>query len=300
MYKQKYLKYKNKYLQLKKKITIQQSGGGWLMPWHNTQLSRTDLILKEDNKEKGYIIYCAPEDNDCDLKIKGIKNGIDILIKSGIQLPKNLRFYLTPSNPINPPGFSGQIMTEAIQKTEHPNGVQVAIIFIADQRILNNRALSVCGMAIANKDICKSRPKLCPCHAIEDIDSISSVLGGISGIYTSSKKVADTTTYKISDHEFIAKVASTTIHEIGHILHERNAPKLFWDDSKQGMKVENADKISVYATDNWKEFIAETFTAMVMGYRLDSNVLLEYDNLGGPTVPKYFRAKSASKGQYLR
>jgi len=92
-------------------------------------------------------------------------------------------------------------------------------------------------------------------------------------------------------HFFLSKATITTIHEIGHILHERNAGDSFWDGSFKS-KAQNAGSVSGYASMNKKEFVAEVFAGVVIGMRFPRDVFTEYEALQGPTLPpKLIRIK---------
>ena len=85
------------------------------------------------------------------------------------------------------------------------------------------------------------------------------------------------------------KPTITTIHEIGHILHERFFGDGFWqlDVRRPGERLTyNADKVSVYATRGQKEFVAEVFAGSVIGMKFPAEVMDEYKKLGGPPLSK--------------
>ena len=81
------------------------------------------------------------------------------------------------------------------------------------------------------------------------------------------------------------------IHEIGHNLH---AAHVGLNDFLRPM-AENgrftgrcpacALELSDYANDSPKEFVAEAFTAMIVGKPVSDAVRKEYDRLGGPPIP---------------
>lgn len=83
---------------------------------------------------------------------------------------------------------------------------------------------------------------------------------------------------------FMPKASITSIHEIGHILHERNAGELFWDKAFRASTPLSA-QVSGYATMNIKEFVAEVFAGTIIGRRFPPAVYTEYERLQGPTLP---------------
>jgi hypothetical protein len=71
-------------------------------------------------------------------------------------------------------------------------------------------------------------------------------------------------------------------HELGHLMHYQNSPSAY----QAQMALSPADagiagKVSGYAQDGVREFIAETFAALVFGRTLPSDVLNLYQILGG-------------------
>jgi len=72
------------------------------------------------------------------------------------------------------------------------------------------------------------------------------------------------------------------IHEIGHILHERQAGDGFWETGRFA-PLGIAGKVSGYAMGNEKEFVAEVFTGFMIGKRWPADVVAEYRRFGGPT-----------------
>lgn len=85
---------------------------------------------------------------------------------------------------------------------------------------------------------------------------------------------------------------TVVIHEIGHVLHERSAGAMFWD-----LKLGRQDKattagvigkgcdVSLYATNNALEFVAETFAGCMSGKRYSESVMEFYRSVGGPFPP---------------
>lgn len=81
------------------------------------------------------------------------------------------------------------------------------------------------------------------------------------------------------------KPTITTIHEIGHILHERSLGDAFWaTGSIIAGKANTGSKVSGYAGQNKKEFVAEVFAGTMIGKVFPADVLAEYNQFGGPKV----------------
>ncbi len=256
------------------KTKKKQQGGDRIMPWHKYEIDRTDLkIVPMQYKGQHYTLYVAPDENELKIKLNGIVQGIKKLVDSGITLPPGLRIYL-----ITDEGKTYQIMTEAIQRTDmFPKGDRIAFILISSQKRPQASALSACGWVVRpnEMDLCNERPPLCPCHT-EVFGGVASTLG-LTGFNLNNWKVQ----HQLTDQEKISKVMITTIHEVGHLLHEINATDLFW---KYKGFAKTAMKVSVYAAKSWKEFVAEVFTAQVLGMPLDNDVVQEYQQLGGPAI----------------
>ena len=82
------------------------------------------------------------------------------------------------------------------------------------------------------------------------------------------------------------------VHEIGHILHEKNTGDVFFHGKGsiiQGLPDSKlkavAKKVSGYAMGNKKEFVAEVFTGLIFGMKFDADVMAEYEKYKGPKVP---------------
>ena len=83
------------------------------------------------------------------------------------------------------------------------------------------------------------------------------------------------------------KPAITCIHEIGHILHERNLGDGYWEKGAlvtSGVATNSAE-VSGYAGQNKKEFVAEVFAGLILGKNFTGPCKVEYNSYGGPAVP---------------
>ncbi len=78
--------------------------------------------------------------------------------------------------------------------------------------------------------------------------------------------------------------AIRTIHEIGHILHERDAGDGFWEKGRFAPTAVSG-KVSQYAQGNEKEFVAETYTGLMIGKQWPADVMAEYRKFRGPFRP---------------
>jgi hypothetical protein len=82
------------------------------------------------------------------------------------------------------------------------------------------------------------------------------------------------------------KPTITCIHEIGHILNERNLGDTFWEkDSIMTGKATTGAEVSGYAAQNKKEFVAEVFAGLMLGMTFSHPCMQEYTALGGPQLP---------------
>lgn len=245
------------------------------MPWHQKELDRTDFIeMSLRYRDNNYTIYVSPEDRkNFWSKFEGVTDGIRILVDRGVKLPPDLKIYLVTDE-----GKDYQIMTEAIQRSAmYPGGRRIAVIFISSQLNPQITALSACGWAMRTGQMqkCGTRPPVCPCS--------NKAFGGLAEMMALDLEQGPEV--HLSYHELQSKIAITTIHEIGHLLHEINAEELFWSNSRP-TKPNSASKVSQYAMKSWKEFVAEVFTAQVLGIDLDSDVMEDYRRLQGPPVPE--------------
>lgn len=79
---------------------------------------------------------------------------------------------------------------------------------------------------------------------------------------------------------------ATVVHELGHVLHMRASPEVFWAGKmKETAPPNSASKFTFYSQRNNLEFVAEAFTAIIMGKKIDQQVLTDYQNCGG-AMPK--------------
>ena len=91
----------------------------------------------------------------------------------------------------------------------------------------------------------------------------------------------------VSKFKGLDKPTITVVHEIGHIIHERALGDDFWMERTKGSADKTiALKVSQYANTGKKEFVAEVFAGSIIGMKFDANVIKEYNNYGGPQLPK--------------
>ncbi len=84
----------------------------------------------------------------------------------------------------------------------------------------------------------------------------------------------------------ISYCAAVCVHEIGHILHEMANPEFFWgQEANAATPPALGGRVSMYAGNNIKEFVAETFTGIVYGMKNDFGdaVIQAYRDYHGPT-----------------
>ncbi len=86
---------------------------------------------------------------------------------------------------------------------------------------------------------------------------------------------------KYQQRKVSAKMTTVVVHEIGHILHEREHRASFWthkttwgDEGRPPST--QASKVSQYATKSKLEYVAEVFTGLVMGIHYDQDVIDVY------------------------
>jgi len=89
----------------------------------------------------------------------------------------------------------------------------------------------------------------------------------------------------LSTPAYSAGGSGTMVHEIGHVLHGMNLKRI----SNDGVAAKTArlplstrEKVSMYATENSKEYVAECFAAIVFGRELTDEQMTAYEALGGP------------------
>jgi hypothetical protein len=82
------------------------------------------------------------------------------------------------------------------------------------------------------------------------------------------------------------KPTITTVHEIGHILHERSLGDAFWaTGSIIAGTPSTGTSVTGYANSSKKEFVAEVFAGLILGKKWPTDVLNEYRRYSGPLVP---------------
>jgi hypothetical protein len=98
-----------------------------------------------------------------------------------------------------------------------------------------------------------------------------------------------------------AKAEAVVVHELGHILHEKESGKDFWEIKKnKGKEVEFqeendrarpinapmklANQVSQYAGTGIIEYIAEVFTGLVYGTHYSDEVIALYVQQGGTAM----------------
>lgn len=81
-------------------------------------------------------------------------------------------------------------------------------------------------------------------------------------------------------------VAAVTVHELGHLLHQLQNPDAFWalgcDAASFKQVPDLAQDVSPYAKKALTEYVAEVFTARVLGFQVTDQMLADYRDLGGP------------------
>jgi hypothetical protein len=83
----------------------------------------------------------------------------------------------------------------------------------------------------------------------------------------------------------LSPAAIAVIHEVGHILHERQAGDAYWRmDSARPLDGAQL-RVSGWATATQTEFVAEVFTGLVLGRNWPEEVMAEYASYRGPKVP---------------
>lgn len=103
-----------------------------------------------------------------------------------------------------------------------------------------------------------------------------------------ARGIADYWAESIWRHKLSNRVAAIVIHEIGHVLHQIQHPERFWplnccaDNFKQVPNI--STNVSLYASKSLCEFVAEVFTARILGCSMYVNRLIneDYGILGGP------------------
>lgn len=94
------------------------------------------------------------------------------------------------------------------------------------------------------------------------------------------------------------KAFAVTLHELGHVSHELMDEQGFWtlkDPKAQAAPPGEAADVSAYAAQNKLEFVAETFTAVLVSPKNYPQALWDaYDTLHGPTNAG-FKKLEASK-----
>ncbi|MCL4100895.1 hypothetical protein [Fibrobacter sp. HC4] len=95
--------------------------------------------------------------------------------------------------------------------------------------------------------------------------------------------------------------ATTMMHELGHILHEKSSPTFFRQKTTAAAtdkkSFETAPLVSDYAgTKTQAEFVAETFAGLANGLLYDENVVTLYWELCGPCCGEIYEARPGKYG----
>jgi hypothetical protein len=110
---------------------------------------------------------------------------------------------------------------------------------------------------------------------------------GQSGMRGVADQVYDGTHRWFGNPKMHAHASCVVIHELGHVLHDLQSSALFWDfklsrPAANGGWLNNAMKVSHYATTNPLEMVAETFAGVMCGKTYNGAVGTSYQALGGP------------------
>lgn len=214
--------------------------------------------IRENGSYKGqsYTIFKDVEDPEAAIKAAGVNRGIKIMRDRGVNLPTNLKFYLiTDREPEQNPGCvdrNGQLIRVVL-----PNGA--------------------------------SNARCAPVQTIAFKRGINFAPAAVIFIKTTKP----TSPQAISGTGFanLDKTTITTIHEVGHILHERNAGEFFW--ILKGAADETPNPISQYGAGRGNigrlEFVAEVFAASVIGMPNLGRFEAEYRRYRGPYADLLFR-----------
>lgn len=80
---------------------------------------------------------------------------------------------------------------------------------------------------------------------------------------------------------------ATVVHEMGHLMHFQSSASNFYSlQSASHRQPMVARKVSTYATNSPREFVAEVFLGLVYGKAFDDDVIQMYQGLGGPMSDK--------------
>jgi hypothetical protein len=203
-------------------------------------------------KNQPYMIYQDMDDPDRQVKFAGINQGVKIMIDKGINLPRNLVFYIAHDQ----------------------NGLDRTSPFCKDARgqeaylqLPNGKSWPKC-MNIPMAQTWKRDANWAPVARIV-----------ISSLRPPSER--SISTMGISG---LTKIPVTTIHEVCHVLHERFAGEFFW--TIPATPPTNRS-VSDYANKFKREYVAEVCTGLILGVKYDQAVMTEYQQYRGPeTSPR--------------
>lgn len=234
--------------------------------WEISKMPYTDIT----GIPKEYLMYVDRQDPDKNEKIAGVLKGIEILINRGIAIPYNLKVFITEKkdiyeqpeccvNGIVKSKGGGQLITNP---NNNNNPICREALTLAVKRDRYWQPIANVLISTVKKTHCSGTLA----HVNESNCALSGM--GING-------------YK--------KTVITTIHEIGHIIHERHAGEFFWTEELNGRPIlrgpqsdPEGNNISYYGARKKREFVAEVFTGLVLGIPNLERFSEEYIRYRGP------------------
>ena len=232
--------------------------GNFEMNWFESMTSHIqfDESVINYNDANGanrtYLLYEDRRDPNLREKRAGVIKGIQILIDRGIEIPADLKVYLSEVTPLE----SQPECCDAEGK----------LLFIkAANGAMNAKCMTL-------KTIAFKRDRNFQQLANVIISTVIPTPGALSG-----------TRPTVGKYGVLDKTTITIIHEIGHILHERYAGDLFWTkDFSKKINKGTTNVITEYGSNNKKEFVAEVFAALVLGLPSLNIYSSSYKKFRGP------------------
>ena len=212
-------------------------------------------------------------------KKRGVKRAIERIKDAdpNIAIPHLYVYMLNPTQGPKKRGINARMQIQTVATHVDRHGNDRATIVLSSSSLLENPIPIVGGNRNTN-------PLNAPVLKCKNRDFYAT-----SGTKR-ARGIADYWAESIHRYKDSNRVAAIVIHEIGHVLHQIQHPERFWPlnciaaDFQQNPNI--SINVSLYASNSLCEFVAEVFTARILGCTIIQNnqTIGDYTTLGGPLL----------------